>query len=411
MESIIADAIIAHLEYNCLLHANQHGFRRQRSCLTNLLCARDQWTKTIDDGHSNHIVYLDFSKAFDRVDHSILLAKLHSCGIRGNLLMWLSSYLQQRTFCVSVHGTRSCDALATSGVPQGSILGPLLFNVFINDLIGSLKSPGVFYADDGKIWRAVTSTEDIQLLQSDLQIVSNWANTNNLPLNLTKSKVVASSNSNCYSIGSNILQNVNYERDLGVITESTMSVSKQCIAANKKAMRILGLLRRTLGLFEPSILPILLSCYIRPQVEYSIQAWSPWLIRDERLLEAAQRWATKLTRGMWYKSYEERLSELGLFSLKYRRIRGDLILTYKILHTKDHPCRHLLQRPTTSHLRGHPLKLLHSFSRVNCRRNFFSLRVVTRWNSLPQMIVEADNLEQFKRMLDSHLVDFHYQYP
>ncbi|KAF8564995.1 hypothetical protein P879_06227 [Paragonimus westermani] len=132
-----------------------------------------------------------------------------------------------------------------------------------------------------------------------------------------KSKVIAPSTSvTRYSIGNHTLQRADSERDLGANTESSLSVSKTCQAAKKKAMTMLDLLKRTLGKLDPAILPIIVSCYIRPYLEHSIQAWSPWLVRDQQLLEAAQRWATKMTRGMWTKPYQTRLSELGLFLLK-----------------------------------------------------------------------------------------------
>ena len=287
MESIIADEITTHFESNGLLHAQQHGFRRQRSCLTNLLCARDQWTKAADEGFPTHVAYLDFSKAFDRVDHSILLAKLHSYGVRGNLLFWLSSYLCNRSFHVSVHGTLSTKELVTSGVPQGSILGPLLFNIFINDLLISASAPCVFYADDSKIWTVIRSPVDEIRLQEELNRIYDWTKSNKLPLNFEKSKVLSNSTRTRYSLGNVLLQNVQCERDLGVITEASMSVSKQCLAAKKKAMKTLGLLKRILGKFEPAIYPFLFSCYIRPHLEFSVQAWNPWLLRDQR--SAGQR--------------------------------------------------------------------------------------------------------------------------
>ena len=165
---------------------------------------------------------------------------------------------------------------------------------------------------------------------------------------------------------------------------------------SEEGHKTLGLLKCTLGKFEPAILPFLFSCYIRPHLEFSVQAWNPWLLRDQRALETAQRWATKMTRGMWNKPYNTRLSELGLFSMTYRRLRGDLILTYKILHTPNHPCKHLLLLATTNHLRGHTWKLMRPLNRLNCRSNFFPFRVTKIWNALLQSIVGSTTIEQFK---------------
>ena len=412
MESIIADAVYSYIENLNLFGPNQHGFRKSYSCVTNLLTARNDWTRAVDSRHDVHIIFLDFSKAFDKVDHCLLVSKLHSFGIRGNLLSWFLSYLSQRYVQVRVRGWLSDLQQVTSGVPQGSVLGPLLFNIFICDLATNISSPMIHYADDTKLWREIQCPEDELVLQQDLNKYYVWTVENKLPLNTGKCKMMSLFMSTLsYHIGSTVLQQVSQERDLGVVIQSSLSVSATCVQASKHALSALGLLRRALGTFEPITFKILLHSYIRPHLEYAIEAWSPWLRKDQRILERPQRRATKFVRGLWYRSYSERLARLGIHSTLYRRIRSDLIFTYKALTTPNHPCRSLFMLSKSTFLRGHPFKLEHQRCRLNCRKNFLSLRVTRLWNTLPLKVVTASSIAQFKANLDIFLSNKRFDMP
>ena len=160
MESIITDQLRHYLEANCIPSPHQHGFRRSRSCTTNLLLAREEWTSVLDSGTEIDAIYLDFSKAFDRVNHSILLTKLAAHGIGDPLLSWISSYLSSRSIAVRVSGTTSLPGQTYSGVPQGSVLGPLLFLIYINDFPPLLSSPCLLFADGIKLWTPMHSVDD-----------------------------------------------------------------------------------------------------------------------------------------------------------------------------------------------------------------------------------------------------------
>ena len=163
--------------------------------------------------------------------------------------------------------------------------------------------------------------------------------------------------------------------------------------------------------FEPEIFITLLNSYIRPHLEYAIQAWNPWLRKDQLALELPQRRATKLVRGLWFRPYNERLRLLRIPSTLYRRIRSDLIFTYKVLNTPDHPCRGLFNLSRSLNLRGHPLKLQLARCRLNCRKHFLSLRVVKNWNALPQHVVLAKTVHCFKAYLDDYLKSKYFELP
>ncbi|CAH8542293.1 unnamed protein product [Dicrocoelium dendriticum] len=353
MESIIADEMVRYFTSLQIISNLQHGFRRGRSCLTNLLLARDSWTRAADEGVPVDVSYLDFSKAFDRVNHPALLRKLAAYGIHGSLLTWLESYLYDRRIEVRIANTHSDSLCVTGGVPQGSVLGPLLFLVYINDLPANVQSPMQIFADDAKMWRAIQSTSDPVYLQDDLNRIHEWAVNNQLPLNPEKCHLLSlrSNCSNTYHLGQRVIKQVSNERDLGVIVQEGLGNSLQCSKAANIANLNLRLLRRALGTFERQLVPLLINAYIRPHLEYAVQAWRPWLKRDIRLLEQPQRRATKATRGLSGLSYELRLRSIGLYSLEYRRLRSDLILTYRILREEDHPLmpyfRHYSNRHST----------------------------------------------------------------
>ncbi|CAH8567706.1 unnamed protein product [Dicrocoelium dendriticum] len=407
MESLVADEITRYFESLKLISHLQHGFRRKRSCLTNLLLARDSWTKAVDEGSPLDVIYLDFSKAFDRVNHLALLHKLRAYGIHGSLLTWLAAYLHDRTIKVRVADALSETLCISSGVPQGSVLGPLLFLVYINDLPDNIQSSMQIFADDAKIWRVIHSTSDCALLQNDLDRINKWADINHLPLNPAKCHLLSlrSNLVNTYLLGQYALRRVTTEKDLGIIVQESLGNSLQCSKAANVANMNLRLLRRAFGVFERRLVPMLVNSYIRPHVEYAVQAWCPWLKRDIHLLEQPQRRATKATRGLSGLNYEVRLSLIGMFSSEYRRLRGDLILAYRILTESDHPCKSLLTLASYKRSRGHNLKLIIQHSRLDCRKYFYSLRICSQWNDLPTHVVNAPNITAFKQLLDIHLSD------
>ena len=356
MECVLDDLIRQYLSERQLMSLHQHGFVRGRSCLTNLLHCHEEWGHLIENHQGVDVIFLDLSKAFDLVPYHNLLQKLQSLGFGGSLLYWIRDYLTGCSFRVKVNGTLSDPMDVTSGVPQGSILGPLLFLLFMNDLPERITSSCILYADDVKIWGP---SDDPVTLQQSLLTLQNWVSENGMVLNTSKCKVlpICTPAQNRYYLGDELLPTSNQEKDLGSIISPDLSSSANCREMAVRASRALNLLLRSLGKFQKTSFTRIYTSYVRAHLELNIQAYPPILSRDSLVLERVQRRATKRVKGLTGKSYPERLKTLDLFSLAFRRLRGDMILTHKILMHLDHPNRSILTLRDDDCLRGHRLTL------------------------------------------------------
>ncbi|CAM5122732.1 unnamed protein product [Eretmochelys imbricata] len=280
------------------------------------------------------IVYLDFQKAFDKVPHQRLLRKLSCHGIRGKILSRIENWLKDREQRVGINGKFSEWRGVTSGVPQRSVLGQILFNLFTNDLEKGVNSEVAKFADDTKLLKIVKTKADCEELQKDLKKLSDWATKWRMKFNVDKCKVmhIGKNNANyTYNMMGTNLATTNQERDLGVIMDSSLKMSMQGAAAVKKANGMLGIIKKGIENKMENILLPLYKSKVRPHLEYCIQMWSPHLKKDILALEKVQKRATKMIRGMEWVPYEERLKRLGLFSLEKRRLRGDMTEVYKIM--------------------------------------------------------------------------------
>ncbi|CAM5138679.1 unnamed protein product [Natator depressus] len=362
VETRVKNNIVRHIDEHKLLCKSQHGFSKGRSCLTNLLVLFEGVNKHVDKGGPVDIVYLDFQKAFDKIPHQRLLCKLSCHGIRRKVLSWIENWLKDREQRVGINGKFPEWRGVTSGVPQRSVLGPILFNLFINDLEKGVNSEVANFAGDTKLLKIVKTKADCEELQKDLAKVSVWATKWQMKLNVDKCKVthIGKNNPNyTYNMMEANLATTNQEKDLGVIVDSSLKTSTQCAATVKKGNGMLGIIKKGIENKTGNILLPLYKSMVRPHLEYCIQMWSPHLNKDILALEKVQRKATKMIRGLEWVPYEERLKRPGLFSLEKRRLRGDMIVVYQIMSSVEKVNKEKLF--TCSHnirTRDHQMKLM-----------------------------------------------------
>jgi hypothetical protein len=404
LEKLVKRIVLTQLTSLQFFSPVQHGFLPSRSCLSNLLPFADQVSRASDRGHATHCIFFDISKAFDKIPHDLLATTLADSGVPDSLLFWILSFLENRTFQVRVGDCYSSTANVTSGVPQGSVLGPLLFLIFINGLPNSIPISSAFNADDFKIW-----SDDPDALQNAINICVEWSSNHGLPVNQDKTTHMAF---NCSDPPTFLLNSKDgtpfsipiktsaVHKDLGVWTTSSLSPSVMCAESAKKAHKMLNFLKRIFPVITPAMFQPLYSTYVRPHLEYCSIAWLPMLKKDKLILEQVQRRATKSIRPLRSLPYPDRLAALNLFPLEYRRLRGCLIHTFKLFQSGQ---QEDYFKMSDSGLRGHNRKLFVERANTRLRQSFFAFVTVPVWNKLPSDVVNAPTLWSFKNRLDKVL--------
>lgn len=325
-ERIVHTHLYKYLERE--IDMKQHGFMSNKSTLTNTMIYSDYISRTLDEGGELHAIYTDFSKAFDSVNFEILLAKLGSYGIQGNLINWIRDYLTNRTLRVIFVGGKSFEFVPNAGVPQGSILGALLFNVFINDLGSLLNCEYLLYADDLKLYRKITNHNDILCLQGNIDILDDWCSKNKISLNISKCKFISFTlkhhgfDGEYYTIQGKKLEKVKCIKDLGILFDTKLKFEEHIKHITSKANRMLGFITRITKKFSNiNCFHILYNSLVRPQLEYSSPVWSPY---QKEFVDKIERIQKKYTRIYYYReryeyqSYDQRLLRLEMPSLSYR---------------------------------------------------------------------------------------------
>ncbi len=312
LESIIKDRLVEHLDKNKLILPSQHGFVKGRSCTTNLLEFFEIATATVDLGEAFDLVFLDFAKAFDKVPVPTdkLLSKLQAMGVEGQLLSWIKAWLSGRDQRVVLNGQVSDWAVVLSGVPQGSILGPLLFIVYINDIDMVLSLIDIVrkFADDTKLGHKAGTLEQRIQLQEALDGLCAWARDWGMQFNVKKCKVMHLGHLNPrqqYLMEGTVLESTTEERDVGVIVSSNLKPAAQCAKAAKTAGLVLGQITRAFHYRDRHIFVRLYKQYVLPHLEFSAAAWSPWTEADRDTLERVQKRAIKMVSGLQGTSSEE----------------------------------------------------------------------------------------------------------
>ena len=414
LETIIRNSIVKFLVSNDLLSVYQYGFLKGRSTTLQLMKVLNDWTESMENKFSTDCIYLDYQKAFDSVPHRRLISKLRSYKINECLVNWVEDYLQNRSQFVEINGKESQWLPVTSGIPQGSVLGPLLFLIYINDLPENVNSTVYMYADDTKIYREIQSDDDHEVLQRDLETLKTWSDRWLLKFHPSKCYCINIGKKNDdvitfkYSMtedGNKFdMTRVNEMKDIGVIVDSELKFDRHINSKIETANKVLGIIRRSFLYLSADILIPLYKALVRSHFDYAMIIWNPHLVKHIESIEGVQRRATKMIPEIKHLPYSERLQILKLPTMAYRRARGDMIEVFKIV-------AHIYDSKTTSNvlnfreklnisLRGHEFTLEHKRLSCPARVHFFTNRIVNNWNSLPDHIVNAGSLNVFKNSLD-----------
>ncbi len=405
MEMIVKEVVTAHMTVNRLISKSQHGFLRKHSTLTQLLETLNDWTIAVDEKALIDVAFADVSKAFDKLPHSKILESLEAYRIEGLLLNWLKAFLSNRMQSVVYNSCQSQRVAVTSGVPQGSVLGPLCFLAVINRLPNVIKSATIkLSADDCKLYFRINSNVDRDLFIADLCNLFEWAESNGLTLALNKTAIMhlGYGNPRCgYAVHGADLATTETSKDLGVLFSSNLKFAEHVASISKRAFSRVNLIFLAFYSRKPSFLVHMFKTFVRPVLEYASPIWSPYLKKDIDLLERVQKYFTRRIPGLTG-DYFERLQTLKLKGaelevLELRRLELDLIITYKIIHSLvDLSFSNFFEWSMAKSLRGHSFKLRLPRARLECRRHFFAVRVVAPWNGLSEETVTAHSLSIFK---------------
>ena len=426
LEHIICRAMLDHFDKHKVLTNVNHGFRAGYSCETQLAVTIDDLSRNYDKNLQTDIAILDFSKAFDTVPHDRLLHKLESYGVRGPLLQWTEDFLCTRKMRVVVDGESSSETDVLSGVPQGTVLGPLLFLVIINDLPDCVKSTTRLFADDCLLYRAINCLADHLALQDDLKKLEEWAKDWGMSFNAKKCYILSLRQKTTfyYQLNDTILQEVKTNPYLGLNISNDLSWTNHINGVCKKASATLGFLRRNLHNCPKETRRAAYVSLVRSLLEYGSTIWDPYIQGDIDNLEKIQRKAARfITRDYKSKhpgSMTNMLIDLDLPILQQRRKELRLTFLFKIAEGlvpavpadeylvpkkesrqikenkryKDYETtkEHIVVKYVTNNSR--PFTIPQSVT--NAYTKSFFVKTITEWNSLDDKIVTAVSVDSFK---------------
>lgn len=340
-ETIMQECLFSHLSKYLTLQ--QHGFIKGRSVETNLCTFLHYAAPVVSNRGQVDSVYFDLTKAFDKVDHALLVHKLKQYGFAPKLCEWVYSYLSSRKNFVRVDTVLSNPFFPTSGVPQGSVLGPLLFLVFINDILKCVKFAKVLlFADDIKLFSSICSEKDCDALQSDVSSILQWCSSNRLPLNINKTKVISLTRRKNplhfkYTLGNCIITRTDMIRDLGVLVDCKLTFSSHVTTICGTGFKMLGMISRLTRHFQaPEAILRLFCALVRPRLEFASVVWNHLTETESRRIEAVQRRLVRIVYDRYfhrrlYFDHHSLLKILNLSTLDDRRHCRDAAFLQKLI--------------------------------------------------------------------------------
>jgi Reverse transcriptase (RNA-dependent DNA polymerase)/Endonuclease-reverse transcriptase len=401
LEHILTSNLATFLEENNLFCSDQFGFRKNRSCELQLHRVCQDLAFILDNKEEADLIFLDFSKAFDKVSHTLLLHKLNSYGLQIDIITLIKSFLSDRTQKVVIDGWSSDSVTVTSGVPQGSVLGPLLFLIYINDLPDKIRSKCRLFADDSLIYRKILTEEDRLILQHDLEEVADWCTKWLMSLNLNKCEYMKVSSKRItldseYKVMDHPLSQVSSYKYLGLTLTEKLNWNPHINSVISKANQVLYVTKRALSKSTPNVKETAYKSIVRPVLEYSASVWDPYQVGQINALEMIQRRAARfcLNRYQRMDSVSSMIDELQWDSLAARRKASRLSTFCRVFNNQDGLTdlnSHIVRAP--QNLRNSHQFKVHS---ITCRQNYghysFIPRSIRDWNSLPADIASQKNI-------------------
>ena len=410
MEHIITSNIMAHAERHQILYDLQHGFRSKLSCETQLVEFATDISNNMQNRAQTDVLVMDFSKAFDRVGHERLLTKLRRYGLTGNTARWIENFLAGRTQRVVLEDAISYTAQVRSGVPQGSVLGPSLFLLYINDMPENITSTVRLFADDTICYLAIASPTDANTLQGDLDKLATWETDWQMNFHPDKCQVlrITRNRSNIieatYTLHGHTLEVVDCAKYLGVSITKDLNWSTHINNTTRKANSTLAFLRRNIRISSPSIKSAAYKALVRPVCEYASTVWDPYTDKLTHQLEKVQRRSARWVVNRYHNtsSVSCMLQKLNWTSLSKRRQHARLTMLYKLSHglVRVNTTTRLVPLPhhsSTRRAHSHCYAIPHSTTQYH--KFSFYPRTITTWNKLPAEVVNAPSLDSFRARL------------
>jgi ribonuclease P/MRP protein subunit RPP40 len=300
LEKLVKKRLNEFLSNTSFYAEEQHGFREGRSCSTNLLLAAEEYSAAKDEGIPTDCIFFDFAKAFDKTPHARMMGKVRKSGVMSSAATWLEAFLTGRRQRVKIRQSASDWAPVVSGIPQGSILGPVLFCIFVNDLPKVSNSPTSLFADDTKLSRQARSDSDVVQLQGDVDAVEGWAEYSKMVLNDTKTVHITYGQDHLispYKLGDKVITSVKQQKDLGVLMDDSLKMNHHIKKIVGRSLRVLGSIRRTLSSRSKSAMARAFKVLVRPYLESCATIWSPHQRSDINRLESVQSGQQKWSRA------------------------------------------------------------------------------------------------------------------
>ena len=404
LEHIVYSNIMTHLNLNNILSDYQHGFREKRSCVSQLLTTINDFARNLNDKKQTDSILLDFSKAFDKVNHFKLCLKVSHYGIRGTTLKWIKAFLSNRTQQVLLNGKSSDTANVLSGVPQGTVLGPLLFLIYINDMPSYVKSHIRLFADDAYLYRIIDRIDDPITLQEDLTALQQWETLWDMEFHPEKCKHLTITNKSkpiesSYSIHQTELEKVSNAKYLGVTLNNKLKWNTHIDTVCKKANQKRSFLQRNLWNCSRNIKAKAFNTYVRPILSYASPVWNP--VSNQSLcdnLEMVQRKGARFvfSNWSWDASPTKMLNDLKWKSLEHQR-KVDSIAVLHDIRSGKLAMQSILPKQVRDSIKYQPIH-----GRVIAYRDSFVPTTINWWNDLPKEILNIENRDDFKIKVSSY---------